>query len=87
MKKKKKRKCPPPEEDASKLVAPNADPSLLVRVPMDNRVNVDDVLDEKMQNVVAEWGRNSPSHAVDGSCARHAGCGVAGDGLVVVGNQ
>ncbi|GAA0146407.1 hypothetical protein LIER_06372 [Lithospermum erythrorhizon] len=59
------------------LVASNADPSLLVRVPTDNRVNVDNVLDENLQNVVAEWGRISPSHAADG-----AGCGVAGTGPV-----
>ncbi|GAA0165650.1 hypothetical protein LIER_40029 [Lithospermum erythrorhizon] len=71
MRKKKKRKCPPAEEDASMLVASNADPSLLVRVPNDNRVNVDNVLDENLQNVVAEWGRNSPSHPADGSSVRY----------------
>ncbi|GAA0175161.1 hypothetical protein LIER_41859 [Lithospermum erythrorhizon] len=83
MKKKKKRKCPPPEEDASMLVASNGDPSLLVRVPNDNRVNVDNVLDENLQNVVAEWGRNSPSHAADGSSVRQVGNGVIGAEQVV----
>ncbi|GAA0187476.1 hypothetical protein LIER_34764 [Lithospermum erythrorhizon] len=82
MKKKKKRKCPPPEEDASMLVASNADPSLLLRVPNNNRVNVDNVFDENLQNVVAEWGRNSPSHAADGSSVRQVGNGVIGAGQV-----
>ncbi|GAA0184270.1 hypothetical protein LIER_31558 [Lithospermum erythrorhizon] len=37
MKKKKNRKIPPPEEEISNMVASNVDPSLLVRVPHDNR--------------------------------------------------
>ncbi|GAA0173269.1 hypothetical protein LIER_26923 [Lithospermum erythrorhizon] len=82
MKKKKKRKCPTPEEDASKLVASNADPSLLVRVPNDNRINVDGVLDEKLQSVVAGWGQNASSPSDFGSCARPVGDGSSGVGLV-----
>ncbi|GAA0161067.1 hypothetical protein LIER_17472 [Lithospermum erythrorhizon] len=59
MKKKKKRKSSTPEEEASIMVASSADPSLLVRIPQDNRVNVEGVLDDKMQKVVAEWEQNS----------------------------
>ncbi|GAA0165878.1 hypothetical protein LIER_21168 [Lithospermum erythrorhizon] len=69
-------------EDASKLVASNADPSLLVRVPNDNRINVDGVLDEKLKKVVAEWGQNSPPPAVNGSCGSPARNGAIGVGMV-----
>ncbi|GAA0143144.1 hypothetical protein LIER_03897 [Lithospermum erythrorhizon] len=68
MKKKKKRKSTPPEEEVSNMVASNADPSLLVRVPQDNRVNVEGVLDEKMQKVVVEWEHNSSSLVAKVSC-------------------
>ncbi|GAA0165661.1 hypothetical protein LIER_40032 [Lithospermum erythrorhizon] len=61
------------------MVASNADTSLLFN---DNRITVDDVLDENLQNVVAEWRRNSPSHAVDGSSVRQTGNGAIGAGLV-----
>ncbi|GAA0169345.1 hypothetical protein LIER_23857 [Lithospermum erythrorhizon] len=64
MKKKKKRKHPPPEENVTQLVASNVDPSFLVRVPKDNRVNMEGVLDGKMQSVVEEWGGNALSTPV-----------------------
>ncbi|GAA0187369.1 hypothetical protein LIER_34657 [Lithospermum erythrorhizon] len=59
MKKKKKRKNPPPdpENDASHLVASNTDPTLLVRVPHDSRVNVDGVLDQQLQLEVEQWSQ------------------------------
>ncbi|GAA0147758.1 hypothetical protein LIER_07381 [Lithospermum erythrorhizon] len=58
MKKQKKRKNTLPEEDTSKVVASSVDPSLLVRVHNDHRINVENVLDHKMKLVVAEWGQN-----------------------------
>ncbi|GAA0173698.1 hypothetical protein LIER_27260 [Lithospermum erythrorhizon] len=61
MKNKNKRKSPPPDDDALRMVASNVDPSLLVRVPHDNRVNVDDVLDKKLQSEVAKWGQTDSS--------------------------
>ncbi|GAA0146077.1 hypothetical protein LIER_06114 [Lithospermum erythrorhizon] len=64
MKKKKKWKHPPPEENVTQLVASNVDPSFLVRVPKDNRVNMEGVLDGKMQSVVEEWGGNALSTPV-----------------------
>ncbi|GAA0173730.1 hypothetical protein LIER_27287 [Lithospermum erythrorhizon] len=67
MKKKKKRKIPPPEEDVSMMVASIVDPSLKVRVPKDHRVNLDGVLDDNLQSVVAEWGNNGSSSKGDGS--------------------
>ncbi|GAA0183909.1 hypothetical protein LIER_42481 [Lithospermum erythrorhizon] len=79
MKMKKKRKTPPPEEDVSNMVASNVDPFLLVRVPHDNRVNVDGVLDDKMQKVVAEWEQNSSSLAAEGSCG-----GMMGNSVIEV---
>ncbi|GAA0156047.1 hypothetical protein LIER_13631 [Lithospermum erythrorhizon] len=61
MKKKKKRKnpLPDPENDALNLVASNADPSLLVRVPHDSRVNVDGVLYQQLQLEVEQWSQTS----------------------------
>ncbi|GAA0168451.1 hypothetical protein LIER_23164 [Lithospermum erythrorhizon] len=76
MKKKKKRKSSPPEEEVSNMVATNADPSLLVRVPQDNRVNVEGVLDEKMQKVVAEWEQNSLSLVAKVPCGGAMGNNV-----------
>ncbi|GAA0169613.1 hypothetical protein LIER_24059 [Lithospermum erythrorhizon] len=57
MKKKKKRKSPLSEDDTTKMVASNIDPSIMVRVPQDHRINVEGILDEKLQSVVAEWGQ------------------------------
>ncbi|GAA0156242.1 hypothetical protein LIER_13777 [Lithospermum erythrorhizon] len=82
MKRKKKRKGPPPDGGASDLVASNADPSLLVRVPCDNRVNVDAVLDKKLQKNVEQWGLLEPSHAAKGSCDKPEGNCVVKGGLV-----
>ncbi|GAA0173378.1 hypothetical protein LIER_27005 [Lithospermum erythrorhizon] len=67
MKKKKKRKVPPPDPDneAPHLVASNVDPSLLVRVPHDNRVNVEGVLDHKAQLEVEQWSRHDLSIPVE----------------------
>ncbi|GAA0155996.1 hypothetical protein LIER_38193 [Lithospermum erythrorhizon] len=76
MKKKKKRKSSPPEDDVSNMVASNADPSLLVRVPQDNRINVEGVLDEKMQKVVAEWEQNSPSLVAKAPCGGTMGANI-----------
>ncbi|GAA0175353.1 hypothetical protein LIER_28542 [Lithospermum erythrorhizon] len=81
MKKKKKRKTPLSEDDTTKMVASNIDPSLLVRVPQDHRINVEGVLDEKLQSVVAEWGQNDSSPAGIGSSVHPAGNGI-GVGLV-----
>ncbi|GAA0144314.1 hypothetical protein LIER_04798 [Lithospermum erythrorhizon] len=63
MKKKKKRKNPPPDPDIdpSNLVASNVDPSLLVKVPHDNRVNVDGVLDQQLQLDVKKWSQTDLS--------------------------
>ncbi|GAA0150774.1 hypothetical protein LIER_09637 [Lithospermum erythrorhizon] len=74
MKKKKKRKHPPPDPDneASNLVASNVDPSLLVKVPLDNRVNVEGVLDQQSQLVVEQWSRNDLSLSVEAS----SGCSM-----------
>ncbi|GAA0164576.1 hypothetical protein LIER_20174 [Lithospermum erythrorhizon] len=60
MKKKKKRKNPSPEpdNDVAHLVASNADPTLLVRVPHDSRVNVDGVLDKQLQLEVEQWSQS-----------------------------
>ncbi|GAA0154138.1 hypothetical protein LIER_12207 [Lithospermum erythrorhizon] len=79
MKKKNKRKSPLSEDDTTKMVASNIDPSLMVRVPQDHRINVEGILDEKLQSVVAEWGQNYSSHA---GCVHPAGNGVIGAGLV-----
>ncbi|GAA0173921.1 hypothetical protein LIER_27423 [Lithospermum erythrorhizon] len=71
MKKKKKRKHPPPDPDneASHLVASNVDPSLLVEVPIDYRVNVEGVLDQQSQLEVEQWSRNDLSLPVETSNA------------------
>ncbi|GAA0159092.1 hypothetical protein LIER_43469 [Lithospermum erythrorhizon] len=82
MKRNKKRKGPPPDGGASDLVASNADPSLLVRVPRDNRVNVDAVLDKQLQKNVEQWGLLEPSHAAKGSCDKPEGNCVVKGGLV-----
>ncbi|GAA0164869.1 hypothetical protein LIER_20410 [Lithospermum erythrorhizon] len=76
MKKKKKRKNPPLDNDASNMIASNADPSLLVRVPHDNRVNVDDVLDKKLQLEVEKWGLTDSSLADKSLCGSPEGKGV-----------
>ncbi|GAA0141969.1 hypothetical protein LIER_35486 [Lithospermum erythrorhizon] len=75
MKKKKKRKNPPPENETSNLVASNADPSLLVRVSHDNRVNVDGVLDKHLQLEVEKWGQTDSPCAVMNPCGSPAGLG------------
>ncbi|GAA0157969.1 hypothetical protein LIER_15113 [Lithospermum erythrorhizon] len=76
MKKKKKRKNPPLDNDASNMVASNADPSLLVRVPHDNRVNVDVVLDKNLQLEVENWGLTNSSLADKRPCGSLAGKGA-----------
>ncbi|GAA0185596.1 hypothetical protein LIER_32884 [Lithospermum erythrorhizon] len=61
MKKKKKRRLPPPDDDVSTVVASIIDPSIKVRVSKDHRVNLDGVLDENLQSMVAGWGSNGSS--------------------------
>ncbi|GAA0162658.1 hypothetical protein LIER_18699 [Lithospermum erythrorhizon] len=73
MKKKKKRKSSPPEDEPSNMVASNVDPSLMVRVPYDNRISVDDVLDKTLQLEVEKWSEIDPSLAGMGSCGCPAG--------------
>ncbi|KAG9137859.1 hypothetical protein Leryth_026732, partial [Lithospermum erythrorhizon] len=60
MKKQKKRKNPLSwEEGSPKVVVSSVDRyNFLVRVPNDHRINVENVLDDKMKLVVAEWGQN-----------------------------
>ncbi|GAA0146450.1 hypothetical protein LIER_44075 [Lithospermum erythrorhizon] len=73
MKKKKKRKSSSPEDETSNMVASNLDPSLMVRVPLDKRVNVDGVLDKNLQLEVEKWNEIDPSFAGIGSCDSPAG--------------
>ncbi|GAA0167289.1 hypothetical protein LIER_22257 [Lithospermum erythrorhizon] len=73
MKKKKKRKSSPPEDETPNMVASNVDPSLIVRVPLDKRVNVDGVLDQKLQLEVEKWSEIDPSLAGFGSCGSSVG--------------
>ncbi|GAA0176580.1 hypothetical protein LIER_29550 [Lithospermum erythrorhizon] len=73
MKKKKKRKSSPPEDETTNMVASNADPSLMVRVPHDKRVNVDGVLDKNLLLEVEKWSEVASSITGKASCHSPAG--------------